>query len=300
MLTINLKTHLFRALPALCFCLIHLAAAAQESTYESVYAHYSILKEGSVVRLRHVRKYATYIESGVDLADPLRQIVPYTRIFFAGIFFNDRPRRALMIGLGGGGFNHLFNAAFTSATLQTVELDPMALELAQKHMAFTPNDHNRVAIADGRQYVRKSKEKWDWVILDAFQGSYIPFHLKTKEFYEEIKRILSPGGILITNLHSNSLLYDADVRTLQACFGQVLLFKVSSTNVIAIAANDASNMRQKMKAYSIDAANPILKNYLDLESIRKSLILHPEETLARGEILTDDFCPAEYLDSQER
>lgn len=277
------------------------APRAEEYTYESMYAHYSIVKEGSVVELRHLRKSATWLESAVDLADPPRQVVDYTKVLYAGVFFADAPQQVLMIGLGGGGFNRLFNAAFTTSTLQTVDVDPMALELSKKHMGFTETARNRVTILDGRRYIKKTQEKWDWVILDAFHGGYIPFQLKTREFYQEIKKVLSPRGILISNLHNGTLLYESDVKTLQSCFSQVMLFDVPEKgNVIAIAANyDSPKMLDQLSSYQAGGANAVLRKYLDLAAMQKSILLRPGEKLERGSLLTDDYCPAEYLDTQD-
>lgn len=285
------------------FCVAALSPRAEEFTYESLYTHYSIVKQGSVVELRHLRKKMAWLESAVDLADPPRQVVGYSKAVFSGMFFKDYPRQVLMIGLGGGGINRLFNTAFTTATLQTIDIDAMALELSKKHMGFVESDRNRVTILDGRRYVKKSSDKyWDWVILDAFHGGYIPFHLKTKEFYEEIKKILAPGGILISNLHNDTMLYDSDVKTLQACFPQVMLFEVPDTgNVIAVAASyDAPKMIDQLAQFQPAAANAVFKKYLDLDAIKKSVIMRPDEKHAQGNVLTDDYCPAEYLNSMER
>lgn len=285
-----------------CLCVLAPGLRAEEWTYESVYTHYSIVKEGSVVELRHLRKETSWLESAIDLSDPPRQVVAYSTRIFSGVFFTGVPQKALMIGLGGGGINRLFNTAFTTSTLQTVDVDAMALELSKKHMGFTESDRNRVEIMDGRRYVKKSNEKWNWVILDAFHGGYIPFHLKTKEFYEEIKKILAPGGLLLSNLHSETMLYDSDVKTLQACFPQVMLFEVPDTgNVIAVAATYASpKLTDQLDKYSVSAANPVLKKYLDLDAIKKSVILKPDQKQTQGNVLTDDYCPVEYLNSMER
>lgn len=285
-----------------CLCCAPFALQAEEYTYESLYTHYSIVKSGTIVELRHLRKTGAWLESAVDLSDPPSQVVHYTRTLFAGSFFADYPKQVLMIGLGGGGFNRLFNAAFTTATLQTVDVDKMALEVAQKHMGFTTSDRNKVEIMDGRQYVRRTKEKWDWVILDAFNGGYIPFHLKTREFYEQIKKAMAPEGVLISNLHEGTMLYDSDVKTLQSCFAQVMLFEVPEAgNVIAIAVKyDSPKMTDRIEKYQTGLANATLRKYLDLDAIKKSIILRPEQKQAKGDVLTDDYCPVEYLNAQDR
>jgi hypothetical protein len=49
-------------------CCAPLSLKAEEYTYESLYTHYSIVKSGSIVELRHLRKTGAWLESAVDLA----------------------------------------------------------------------------------------------------------------------------------------------------------------------------------------------------------------------------------------
>lgn len=277
-------------------------ADAQEYTYDSPYAHYVIRKDGTIVEMRHLRRQAEWLESAVDLSDLRRPVVPYTTRLYSGLFFK-QPTRVMMIGLGGGGFNHLFGEAFPESTLHTVEIDPLALELSKKHMGFKESDTNVVTIRDGRQFVKKTKEQWDWVILDAFHAGYVPFHLKTKEFYAQIREKLSPDGLLISNLHSGTMLYEADLKTLQASFPQVMLFRVPDRgNVIAVAANYASpSLADQLKQFDIASAPAIVRKYIDLEGLRKTHSADlAREISADAQVLTDDYCPAEYLNSQGR
>lgn len=278
-------------------------ADAQEFTYDSSYAHYIIRKAGTIVEMRHLSKRSEWLESAVDLNDLRRPVVPYTTRLFAAAFFKDQPRHAMMIGLGGGSFNHLFNATYPEATLHTVEIDKLALDLSKKHMGFEESDRNVVTVRDGRQFVKRSQQQWDWIILDAFHAGHVPFHLKTKEFYEQIRKVLSPDGLLISNLHSGTMLYEADIKTLLASFPQVMLFRVRDRgNVIAVAANYSSpKMADQLPQCNPASAPAILRKYINLEEVRADRVsdIH-RETSDAAQVLTDDYCPAEYLNSQER
>ena len=294
-----------RPVPLVVFSVLVFAtcAGSEEYTYDSPYAHYVVRKTGSVVEMRHLRKETTWLESAVDLDDLAKPVVPYTAALCAGVFFKDAPRHVLMVGLGGGGFNHLFTAAFPEAFLHTVEIDPLALELAKKHMGFRETPRNVVSIQDGRQFVKKSPQSWDWIILDAFHAGHVPFHLKTKEFYAEIRRKLAADGILLVNLHAGTVLYDADVKTLQTSFPQLVLFQVRERgNVIALAANyEAPSLAEQLRRYDPARARAVLRKHVDLKALRGDRVagLAPEAS-AKAQVLTDDYCPAEYLDATER
>lgn len=292
----------FSVLFAVCVLATGGCVVAQEHTYDSAYAHYIIRKRGSIVEMRHLRKEAEWLESAVDLDDPLKPVVAYTSSVFSGVFFKDQPKKVLMVGLGGGGFNHLFNATFPEALLQTVEIDPLALELAKKHMAFQESETNKVAILDGRQFVKKTRERWDWVILDAFHAGTVPFHLKTSEFYAEIRKRLADDGILLLNLHSGTALYSADIKTLQKSFPQLMVFRVRDRgNVIAVAANyETPRLADQLSRYDVNKASQVLRKYVNLKSVREGADTDIDgETSSTAQVLSDDYCPAEYLNATQ-
>jgi spermidine synthase len=65
--------------------------------------------------------------------------------------------------------------------------------------------------------------------LDAFNGEYIPEHLMTVEFLEEMRALLSNDGVLVANTFASSQLYDFESATYAAVFGDFLNFRGSST-----------------------------------------------------------------------
>ena len=69
--------------------------------YDSLYNSLTVEKHGSVVELRARSRRGEFLESAVDLADPLRPIVGYTRSLYGALVLQPQPRRVLMIGLGG-------------------------------------------------------------------------------------------------------------------------------------------------------------------------------------------------------
>ena len=38
------------------------------------------------------------------------------------------------------------------------------------------------------------------VLIDAYRGPFVPFHLLTKEFYALVKSRLAPGGVVVQNV----------------------------------------------------------------------------------------------------
>ena len=147
---------------------------------DTPYNHITIERFGSVVEMRSLWRTTIYRESAVDMSDPSHLIVPYTRFIAASAVFDSVPKNVLMIGLGGGGLNQFFERAFPGASFETVEIDQTVFRLAQEHMAFRISEKNKVTILDGRMFLRRSKTIYDWIILDAFRGGFVPPHFEDR------------------------------------------------------------------------------------------------------------------------
>ena len=268
--------------------------------YDSIYNSLTVERTGTLVELRARARGSETRESAVDLADPLKLVVHYTRSLYGGLFIQPKPARVLMIGLGGAGFHRLFTAAFPSVLLQTVELDPKVLELTQSHLAFTPTAQTPVTLLDGRLFVKRDRTKWDWIILDAFRGGFVPPHLKTEEFYRECAARLDDRGVFISNLHSGTGLYHCDLKTIQAVFPQVVLFQTAGWgNVIVCAVKYRTPVITDPAKWPAAAAifPAAFADHLDLESIRRERIEIPAAQVAAAKVITDDFSPVEFLDT---
>jgi spermidine synthase len=269
--------------------------------FDTLYNSLTIERRDSVIELRARSRRGEALESAVDLADPLRLVVDYTRTLYAGLFFEAQPKRVLMIGLGGAGFHRMFAAAYPDALLQTVELDPKVVELCEKWMAFTPTAKTPVAVMDGRMFVKRDKQTWDWIILDAFRGGFVPPHLKTEEFYRECAARLGDRGVFISNLHATTDLYYSDVKTIQKVFPQVVLFATKGKgNVIACAVKYSTpDVTDPAKWPAVASLiRPPFEGRLDLEQVRaEQSPLPPAAKMKAAKVLTDDFAPVEFLDT---
>ena len=282
--------------------LLSVSASAEDFVehFDTTYNSLTVEKRGNIVELRARARGSEALESAVDLSDPLKLVVHYTRSLYGALFIQPKPQRVMMIGLGGAGFHRLFAAAYPDALLHTVELDPKVLELCETRMQFKPTANTPVTIMDGRMFVKRNKEKWDWLILDAFRGGFVPPHLKTEEFYRECAARLSDRGVFVSNLHATSQLYFSDLRTIQKVFPQVVLFEtLGRGNVIICAVNYTTPLiTDPSKWPTAEAVTaPVFKDRLDMDVIRREHTLFPVDRMRTAKILTDDFAPVEFLDT---
>lgn len=282
----------------------HAAASEQDYTesFDTIYNSLTVQRTGTIVELRARSRAGVFRESAVDLADPLTPQVPYIKTVYSGLIFQPKPKKVLMVGLGGAGFHRLFTVAYPDALLQTVELDPKVVELTKDRMYFKPTDKTPVATQDGRLYIKRSTEKWDWIILDAFRGGYVPPHLKTKEFYQECAAKLADDGVMLSNLHATTALFYADLKTLAEVFPQVVLFRNTENpgNVIACAVKYRTPvMTDPAKWPAPGPLNAPLRGRVDLTRVMGEHMAWPTADIARynAKVITDDFGSPELLDA---
>lgn len=114
------------------------------------------------------------------------------------------PWRVLVLGLGAGtAVRVLEGESGRSLRFVGVELDPAVVRLAERWMDLEP-DPARLEVwsgADARVALRASGETFEQIVLDCYANQVeIPPHLATREFFEEVRGRLVPGGWLSANL----------------------------------------------------------------------------------------------------
>lgn len=174
------------------------------------------------------------------LNDPQRMVFNYTRMMMSSLFVKPDPRRVLVIGLGGGTLPMALGQVLPQARIDTVEIDPAVVSVARRYFGFQTSPRQRVHQADGRAFVEQAvreKRSYDLIMLDAFDYTYIPAHLMTREFLQQVKALLAPGGVLAANTFSSSDLYHRESATYESVFGTY--FNLRSNNRVIFAVNGA-------------------------------------------------------------
>lgn len=234
----------------------------------------------------------------IDRRHPKRIVFPYVRMSFAGLLANPDPQHALMIGLGGGTISNVLLELYPALTIDLVEVDPAVLKVATEYFGFVETARSKVHIIDGRVFTRRAVqrgEKYDLIILDAYTGEYIPEHLMTLEFLQDIKQLLTPAGIVVANTFAVSRLYDHESSTYASVFGEFINFKLSNTgNRVIVASNEKLPDESRIRMHAENIAAQLMPYEVDLLSYLPRLDRQPDWNLdARP--LTDQFAPANLL-----
>jgi spermidine synthase len=277
------------------------AVEAQQLEFNSAYNFVFIERSGSLVTFKYAVNGSRM--SSLDLANPPYQVVPYTAYYYAADLVRRNPRQVLMAGLGAGGFNRLFNLVYPASRLVTVEIDPMIRDLAQQHAGFTTGPNNEVAIEDARIFLRRSRETYDWIILDAFdREAQIPVHLTTREFFATAALRLAEDGVMLTNLHQGTRFFASEVLTIRAVFPEVVLLPVRTRgNVILMAAKTPAPIASRLQQLTAEEQVRYRSYGVDMVAIAADMV--PEADYLpvlqeQGMVLTDDFAPVESLDQR--
>jgi len=115
----------------------------------------------------------------------------------------ERPhaRRVLLIGGGVSGTAREI-LKYDVAEVTYVELDPLIITVGRRFLPASLADRRiRVLTTDGRQFVKRTSETFDVVIVDMPPPSTWQINrFFTSEFFDEVKRVLAPGGVLAFSL----------------------------------------------------------------------------------------------------
>ena len=98
--------------------------------------------------MRHLHVGGEAIQSAMRLDDPFALELDYTRCMMAFLLFHPQPRRALMIGLGGGSLAKFFHRRINGLRTHVVEYDDRVIATARA-LFHVPADDARLAIEHG-------------------------------------------------------------------------------------------------------------------------------------------------------
>ncbi len=281
----------------LVFCLLvfSLFAVTAADSRESSHAGELIYqKETAYNNIRvedyYERRYLLFNESEQSVINKLRpeeHIWPYTELMDnAASYFSPAATDALVIGIGGGTVINSMLAQNPNLFIDAVDIDPEVIRVAYEYFNMPDSQQLRTFAADGRVFLRGKKNRYDVIMVDAYNRTSIPAHLTTREFFSEMKNALKPDGIVIFNIVSSiegaySPFFKSLLLTSQQVFPESRLFQAETDdpsdldNLILI----ASNRRLSMP---------------DLLANRSGYITDDID-LSNAIVLTDDYAPVDTL-----
>jgi spermidine synthase len=146
-------------------------------------------------------------------------------------------RRVAILGNAGGTTARAFGVFYPRARIDGVELDPAVTAVGRRFFGLADNPQLRVSTADARPFLRRSREGYDLIFIDAYRQPYVPFYLATREFFRLALRHLRPGGAIALNVATvpgDTRLADAIAGTVAVDFPQVLTWQALRFNQLVV------------------------------------------------------------------
>ena len=106
----------------------------------------------------------------------------------------------LLLGVAGGSVvKTLVDEIEYKEKITGVEIDPDMIEIANQYFNLNQIKQLEVVIDDAFEFVLKTKEKYDLIIIDIFEDIHMPNFLFEKFFVDRVCTILKDAGFVLFN-----------------------------------------------------------------------------------------------------
>lgn len=268
-------------------------------TEKSLYRNIVVYEEDGQRCMSFTQREQSARQSCQFLSDPTQFVFPYTKMMMGALYLNPQPRTLLMIGLGGGVLPTALAQILPQATLDIVEIDPAVVKVARQFFSFNPGQSLHIFEEDGRVFAKRAQragQRYDLILLDAFDHEYIPEHLLTQEFLTEIKGLLTPSGVLAANTFSSSHLYAHESTTYEAVFGAFYNLRVELRNRIILIKRDGLPEREMLERNAA-ALEPKLQALGFGKDWLLPLFSTERDWNPKARVLTDQYAPSNLLNN---
>jgi spermidine synthase len=224
-------------------------------------------------------------------------------LFLAAPYFNPPPYQPqsveslLVIGLAAGTIPRQYIEVYGDIPMAGVEIDPKIVEAGAQYFDMNAIEMPSldVYVQDGRYVLNQLDETYSVIAIDAYRPPYIPWHMTTVEFFQEIQAHLTADGVVAINVgrtNQDRRLVDAMTHTMSQVFPAIHAIDVPRAfNTILVATNqpsEATNLEENLRL--IDR-----ESYPTLHTI---LTLANDNRVETGEstiVFYDDRAPVETL-----
>lgn len=220
--------------------------------------------------------------------------------FLAAPYFNAPPHSPddvhslAIVGLAAGTIARQYTHVYGDIPIDGIEIDPAIIEAGERYFDMTmPN--LTVYAEDGRYVLNHLNKRYSVIGIDAYRPPYIPWHLTTVEFFQEVRNHLTEDGAAVVNVGRTTTdrrLVDAMTSTMLQVFPTVHAMDVPySFNTILVATvqpTTSENLAANLSDLPADA-NSLLRDTLTL-AVNSLVPVHESEI-----VFTDDRAPVETL-----
>ena len=217
--------------------------------------------------------------------------------FLIAPFFNpppfgpERVKRVAVIGLAAGTIARQYTAVYGPLPIDGIEIDPKIIQAGRDY--FQMNEPNlNVIVGDGRYALVRSTQRYDVIGIDAYRLPYIPWHLTTREFFEQVRAHLTEEGVVAVNVgHTDDdyRMVEAMVATLRWVFPSVHVINLPETFNAILVATVKPSTPDNLRANMALLEQPVLRE------VASDALKNLRPTSPGPVVFTDDRAPVEQL-----
>ena len=221
--------------------------------------------------------------------------------FLIAPFFNNPPYEAeqvdslALIGSAAGTVAKQYTEVYGEIPIDGAEIDPEIIRVGREYFDMTEPNFDAVA-TDGRYFLANSDETYDVIAIDAYRPPYIPFHLTTREFFEESYDHLTDEGVVAINVgrtRTDWSLVEVLASTLKSVFPNVYTVDLAQPgqnliNVLVVATKQPTSLGN-LEENAERLENPYLQQVATRSIPRAAEFTDPTM------VFTDDRAPVEQV-----
>jgi spermidine synthase len=108
--------------------------------------------------------------------------------------------KILVLGVAGGSvIKTLIDDVKYKGQIIGVEIDPEIIEIANTYFKINEIENLEIVIEDAFEFVLRTKDKFDLIIIDVFQDTKMPSFLFESHFIQRVNYLLNTNGFILFN-----------------------------------------------------------------------------------------------------
>ena len=117
----------------------------------------------------------------------------------------DNPKAILILGLGGGTVAHLFAKQFPEVLIDSVEIDPVVVNVGKNFFGLDKIPNLKIIVADAFEAIENPENfgfrfpHYEAIVVDTYLRDESPRALEDRKILKQIKELLVHGGIAVFN-----------------------------------------------------------------------------------------------------
>lgn len=187
---------------------------------DETYAKPYVIDDGE---RRYLHFDGRLVQSEMSLAAPNALEVRYTQKMMCFLLFQSRPRRLLLIGLGGGSLVKFCHYRLPATHMTVLENNADVIALRDAFLLPPDGANLEVCEGDGAEYLANAERGIDVLLVDAFDRTGFAPSLANREFFEQAHAKLAGSGMLVVNLAGDERAYAGLIEVAMQVFDEQVI-----------------------------------------------------------------------------